>query len=55
MPAETIFNLGILFGPFVAAFGLVCLWCYTHYDLTRERHAEIVRQLEARRASSAAA
>lgn len=53
VPTETIVNLGILFGPFVAVFGLVCLWCYSHYDLTRERHADIVRALEARRVLSA--
>jgi len=49
VPAETIAHLGILFGPFVAGFGLVCVWCYTHYDLTRERHDEILRELWRRR------
>jgi Na+/melibiose symporter-like transporter len=42
---ETIVHLGILFGPFVAGFGLVCLWCYSHYDLSRQRHAEILEEL----------
>lgn len=49
---ETIIQLGIIFGPFVAAFGVVCLWCYSHYDLTRERHAEILEALAAQRAGS---
>lgn len=49
VPPETIVDLGILFGPFVALFGLVCVWCYWHYDLTRERHAEIQIELERRR------
>jgi Na+/melibiose symporter-like transporter len=50
---ETIVHLGIMFGPFVAGFGLVCVWCYTHYDLSRERHDEISRELRRRRAAAA--
>jgi len=45
VPPEKIVHLGILFGPFVAAFGLLCLMCYVRYRLTRERHAEIVEML----------
>ena len=45
VPPETIVKLGILFGPFVALFGLVCIWCYSHYSLTRERHLEILAAL----------
>lgn len=54
VPPETIVHLGILFGPFVAAFGLVCLLFYARYDLTRERHAAIIDELERRRHSAAA-
>ena len=46
---ETIAHLGILYGPFVAGFGIVCVWCYTHYDLSRERHQEILEELWRRR------
>mgnify|MGYP006177341105 CR=1 FL=1 len=42
VPPDTIAHLGILFGPFVAGFGLVCVWCYSHYDLSRQRHQEIL-------------
>jgi Na+/melibiose symporter-like transporter len=50
---ETIAHLGILFGPFVAGFGLVCLWCYSHYDLSRARHDEILAELGRRRGQPA--
>ena len=49
VPAETIVNLGLLYGPVVAGFSVVSVWCYMHYDLTRERHAQILRELNARR------
>ena len=52
VPPETIINLGLVYGPIVAAFGLMSVWCYTHYRLTRERHAEILRQLAQRRTVS---
>jgi glycoside/pentoside/hexuronide:cation symporter, GPH family len=54
IPPETITHLGILCGPFVAAFGLLCLLCYRRYSLTRERHAEILGLLEQRRSQEAA-
>ena len=49
VPPETIVNLGILYGPVVAAFAIVSVWCYSHYGITRERHAQILRDLNARR------
>jgi Na+/melibiose symporter-like transporter len=48
---ETLVQLGLLYGPIVAGFGLVSVWCYTHYHLNRERHAEILRELRAARAA----
>lgn len=51
---ETIVHLGILYGPLVAAFAVVAVWCLSHYDLTRERHAEIQRVLAERRRTRAA-
>ena len=50
VPPETITELGMVYGPLVAAFGFLSIWCYTHYRLTRERHAEILQILEQRRA-----
>ena len=49
VPAETLLHLGLFYGPVVAGFSVVSLWCYTHYDLTRARHARIVEALTARR------
>lgn len=46
---DTIVHLGILYGPLVAAFAVVSLWCLAHYDLTRERHAQIQVELSRRR------
>ena len=33
----------------VAAFSIISVWCYTHYGIGRERHAEILRERNARR------
>ena len=49
LPAATIVNLGLLYGPVVAGFSVISVWCYMHYDLTRTRHAQILRELNARR------
>lgn len=46
---ETIIQLGILFGPALALLGVVSLWCYSHYQIDRTRHAEICAELERRR------
>ena len=55
VPAETLFNLGLLYGPIVAGFSIIALWCYTRYDLTKERHADILAKLNARRQAAATA
>ena len=52
VPPETIVNLALVYGPYVAAFGFVSIWCYTHYKLTRERHQTILEELSLRRASA---
>ena len=49
VPPEIIVDLGLVYGPYVALFGFVSIWCYTHYDLTRERHEAILRELAERR------
>lgn len=46
---ETVVHLGIVYGPLVLGLSLVTMWCYSHYRLTRERHADILTQLRERR------
>ncbi|HIG39285.1 MAG TPA: MFS transporter [Gammaproteobacteria bacterium] len=52
VPPETIVSLGMIYGPLVASFGFLSIWCYTHHKLTRERHEEILEVLATRRAES---
>jgi len=52
---ETIMHLGILFGPALAAVGILSLWCYSHYQIDRTRHDEICAQLAQRRLALAKA
>lgn len=49
--ANDITWLGLLFGPIVSGFAVVCLYCYTQLNLSRERHAYVVAQLDARAAA----
>ncbi len=49
----TITQLGILYGPALALIGLFSLWCYSHYQIDRTRHAEICAELERRRGTLA--
>lgn len=53
VPPETLMWLGLVFGPIVSGFALVCAYCYSKYDLDRDRHALIVAELEKRRAEAA--
>jgi Na+/melibiose symporter-like transporter len=55
VPAETIHQLGLLYGPIVAGFVIVSVWCYSHYRLTRERHEEIMVALREKRRERAGA
>ncbi len=50
---DVIFNLGVFYGPVVAVLAFIAVYCYTRYRLTRERHAEILVELERRRAATA--
>ena len=50
VPADTIVSLGVLYGPVVAAFAVISLWCYSHYNLSRTRHAEVLDALNELRA-----
>lgn len=49
----TLIHLGVLYGPIVAGFGVVSVWCYTHYRLDRQRHAAILRELGVARGARA--
>jgi glycoside/pentoside/hexuronide:cation symporter, GPH family len=55
VPPETLMWLGLVYGPIVAGFAVVSVWCYSKHRLNRQRHAEIVTQLDRRRAAAAAA
>jgi len=49
VPADVIAEVGMLYGPYVAGCGIFSVLSYTRYELTRERHAEILAELYARR------
>lgn len=49
VPPDTLMWLGLLYGPIVAGFAVVAVWCYSKHQLDRHRHAEIVEELERRR------
>lgn len=46
---ETVVRLGLVYGPLMLGFSVVTVWCYSHYQLTRERHADILAELERRK------
>ncbi|MCY3839263.1 MAG: hypothetical protein OXH09_11580 [Gammaproteobacteria bacterium] len=52
MPAETVWNLGLIAGPATSVFSLLALLFYLRYRITRKRHRAIVEQLQQRRAVS---
>ena len=54
VPAETITQLGIVYGPVVAGCGIFALYCYSRYGLTRSIHSDIVSQLAQRKAAARA-
>jgi Na+/melibiose symporter-like transporter len=54
VPPETLMWLGLIYGPIVAGFAVVSVWCYSKHQLDRRRHAEIVEELALRRSAAAA-
>lgn len=50
VPAETVWNLGLIAGPATSIFSLAALGFYLRYRINRRRHAEIVVALGERRA-----
>lgn len=49
VPAETVWNLGLIAGPATSIFSLAALGFYLRYRINRRRHAEIVAALEKRK------
>jgi len=49
VPANTLLQLGLIVGVVVPLFYLIPISLLTRYNVTRQRHREIVRALEARR------
>lgn len=50
VPAETLTNMGLFYGPMIAALGFISVIFYTQYRLTPERHSEMLADLTERRA-----
>jgi Na+/melibiose symporter-like transporter len=48
IPEDTIFNLGLVDGPFAMIWGLIAVFFYARYKITKESHAEIKEQLAIR-------
>ena len=46
---EIIFRLGLIDGPIAVVPGVIAVFFYLRYNLTRRRHTEIQAQLKARR------
>ena len=44
---------GLLYGPIVAGFAVVSVYCYSKHHLDRRRHREIVAELASRRGAGA--
>ncbi len=49
VPAETLTNMGLFYGPMIASLGFISVLFYTQYRLTPERHAEMLEELAERR------
>jgi GPH family glycoside/pentoside/hexuronide:cation symporter len=47
---ELLARLGVFYGPVVAGFAVISVWCYTHYHLDRAKHKQILAELAVARA-----
>ncbi len=47
--SDTLFELGLVYGPSVAIFGLFCIAVFSTYSITRASHRETLKILWARR------
>lgn len=52
IPPETLVHLGIVYGPLIASFAIVSVWCYWQLKISRDRHAAVLAQLAERRAAA---
>ena len=43
---DTLVWLGLIYGPIVSGFAVVCIYCLSKYNITRARHEEIVANLQ---------
>jgi Na+/melibiose symporter-like transporter len=50
VPPDSLVWMGLIYGPIVAGFAVVSIWCFSKHRLDRHRHAEIMRELRQRRA-----
>ena len=50
IPAEIIYDLGLVDGPFAMIWGLIAAFFYARYKITKKSHAEIKEKLEAKNA-----
>ena len=50
--ADKVFNLGLVDGPIAVIPGVVAVFFYLKYNLSRKRHAEIQAELRARQAEA---
>jgi glycoside/pentoside/hexuronide:cation symporter, GPH family len=53
VPADTVWSLGFIQGPATSVFTMLGLLLYLGYKLDRRRHAEIMVELDRRRADAA--
>ena len=53
VPADTLVWLGLLYGPIVSGFALICVYCYSRYDLNEDTHRQTLEALEVARAERA--
>ena len=52
IPNDVIFNLGLVYGPSVLVFGLICFYFFSYYNITRESHEKTLEILSLRRLES---
>ena len=52
VPAETVWQLGLIAGPLTSIFTMLGLVLYLRYRIDRKRHQEILAELDRRRANS---
>ena len=46
---DVLFDLGLVYGPIVALFGLVCIYLFSFYGISRTSHEKTLRTLQERR------